>query len=273
MSLDPHTRRHRDLLEPATKGEWSLPAELSEAYATVQRLNDSLARLDLPDEPLHEHVRAALTDPSPHTMDISRLVDHDRTTREFEMRTEVLTRALREADDTVIRCIGRHREAIITEHLAPAGEQLWAEIVAAVDKLDDLPIGVPGVVHATDAQRDAYLLLDSGTGYGASYGRLRNAWSIIVGEPSDLDYDSHHAEFRDGLCALWPNRTRGWASQRTTPPWPEEPRERLVWLVRNGYTPWWPTRAQQDEAWRSVHGHAEAGFTVRTGANGEWDRD
>lgn len=271
MNLAPHSRRLRELLAPATTGEWTLPAEVVKAYAVVQRLTHGLAQLELPDEPLHQHVQAALSHPSPHTMDISALVDHDRITREFEKRTEVLERALREADDQVVTLVGKHRSRIITEHLTPAGERLWETVVSAVDKLDDLDPARPGA-HGTAAQLDAYALLDGQTGYGAAYLRLRTAWSLVVGPASDLDYDSHHAEFRAGLCVLWPERTRAWASQRTNPPWPQEPRERLVWLVHNGYTPWWPTRAQQDQAWREAHGQPAAdGFTVRTGTNGEWD--
>ncbi|MER5263077.1 hypothetical protein ABTZ99_13510 [Actinosynnema sp. NPDC002837] len=262
-----HTRnalRLRALLEAAPTRRWTLPSAVADAYRTTVRLSEALAHLDQPVYPWEDHVEAALASKTPAKLDVSGLVDHDRAEREYLARAEVLTAAAKRADDTLSKAVDGQRDRIIREFLAPAGGRLWVDIVAAVNDLGEGPppgagadVRAKWALQAGERERAAYARLDDETGLAREYVELRTAWSMVVGPDPEHDYSGDHAEFEAGLCTVWPGRSRGWVSAPTTPPWPDNTRDRLVWLVRNGHEPWWPTRAEQDAAWRAVHGNGK----------------
>jgi hypothetical protein len=92
-------------------------------------------------------------------------------------------------------------------------------------------------------------------GYTTRYSRIRLAWDRLRDpHPRKHDHKDDHGQFAVGLCVVWPRKIGATAvGQAPPPPWPDNPKDRLIWLHRNGFTPWTPTPTQQDEAWLATH--------------------
>lgn len=160
-------------------------------------------------------------------------------------------RAEGDLGDVIREC----HDQIITGHLRPAGEKLWTEVEKAVKALGDLDTAnVDGLLRAPDRTRRAWLDLDAMAG---RYDRIREALSRLnqhTNTQPEHDAAGDHAEFRAGLCTV---AGSNWRGNPTSPapkmPWPDDPRGRLVWFVRNGATPWWPLTEERDAAWLDAH--------------------
>ena len=252
-------RLYRRLLDPADLGELTLPEEVQTARAVVARLTAARTGLTPPDPPqsvLDAAVRATLTADDPATVDLAPVLDHERTVRAFEVRAAVLNRALDLADDDLRGALADNTERIVVQHVRPAGEQLWVEIVKCVKALAGIDtINTDSMLRAGDRARRAYLDMDT---LAARYDRLRGAWSPLPnGQPVQHDVHGDHAEFEAGLCTVFGPGWRGVPTgARPGLPWPDDPRGRLIWLVRNGRTPWWPLPAERDAAWMEAHREA-----------------
>jgi hypothetical protein len=67
-------------------------------------------------------------------------------------------------------------------------------------------------------------------------------------------------EFRN-LREFWP--TQGSNSPAGgTPPWPDNPLERMVWLVTSGAQPWMPISTEAEEAYVALIGKHRPGGTI-----------
>lgn len=75
------------------------------------------------------------------------------------------------------------------------------------------------------------------------------------GTQPEHDQNGDHAEFERGLCQIVGNNWRGLPTMpKRTMPWPQnDSRGRLVWLVRQGHQPWFPTIAERDATWMDTH--------------------
>lgn len=254
--------RYRRLLDPVDRGDLTLPADVLTARATVHRLTAAQERLTPPAAahvPRDAAVRAALQAEDPASIDVSEILDHDRHVAEHTHRRQTLSRALETADRELAGALEDHTARIITHHVRPAGQKLWTLIAKAVAALDGIElVCVDTMLRAPDKARRAYLQLDALAG---QYARLREAWSPLP-EPQPVQHDTHgdHAEFQAGLCTIIGPSWRGspMSPHRPQPPWPDDPRGRLIWLVRRGHTPWWPLAPERDEAWLAVPAHREA---------------
>ena len=249
--------RYRRLFEPVDRGELALPEEVLTARATVQRLNTALRALTPPVEaqvPRDAAIRAALESPDPMIVDVSGILDHERHVAEFNQRRQILTRALEIADAELTGVLEDFADEIVTDFVRPTGQRLWAEITKQVKCLDGIdPITTDAMLRAPDRARRAYLELDALAG---QYARSREAWSPLPeGQQTEHDTQGDHAEFRAGLCTVMGPNWRGspTAPNRPKPPWRDDPRGRLIWLVRNEHIPWWPTGADRDAAWMETH--------------------
>lgn len=250
-------RRYRLLLGPVDQGELGLPEEVVTARAAVARLSAAVAGLPVL-EPAHvaegAAVRAAVGSPDPGAVDLTGIVEHERQTADLAHRKRILNRALEVAEAELAAVLEDSTDRIIEEFIRPAGERLWTSIVRAVGALDGIAvITTDAMLRAEDKARRAFLELDSLSG---QYGRLRQAWSPLpAGQDVEHDTSSDHGEFEAGLCTIIGPGWRGspMAQSRPKPPWPDDPRDRLVWMVRAGHRPWFPTPDQRDAAWLTAH--------------------
>lgn len=260
--------RYAALFDPADNNEWTLPDAVTTARTVHARLMTAINSYPAaPPDPRPALVTAALGADDPGSLDVSPLLDHQRITAERDRRLQVLREALNHAADDLVNSVRDGADTIITDHLAPAGTELWTAITNAVHALDDLdPSNTVALLNAPDRVRLAYLALDDLT---AKYNRLSEAWGRLPVEAVQHDDRADHAEFAAGLCTVWPDSKRMVTAPAATPPWPtgDGGKGRLVWLVRAGAVPWWPTPQQRDEAWMTVHkeGYEQMQEQVRRG--------
>ncbi|MDQ3762605.1 MAG: hypothetical protein M3460_13345 [Actinomycetota bacterium] len=250
-------RKYARLFAVADRGELALPSSVVEARVVVHRLEkalDSLPVVVAPQVPRDAAVQAALASVEPEMVDVQPVLDLDRQRAEVDQRREVLQRAWSIADARLASVLGATRDEVIVDFVRPAGRRLWSEVRKAVAVLGDLDTScVDVMLGAPDKVRRAYMEMDS---LAARYVRLRSAWSPLPGgQDVEHDSDGDHAEFEQGLCRVigpgW--RGQAMAPHRPKPPWPDDQRGRLIWLVRHGHEPWWPTPAERDQAWLEAH--------------------
>ncbi|HVL86200.1 MAG TPA: hypothetical protein VM367_18190 [Pseudonocardia sp.] len=253
------TRRYRHLLVAADRDKLSLPPDVAAARMVLDRVTAALPQLTAPPPPqtvLDAAVDAALNSTDPAALNVDAVIDQERRQREHDTRVRVLRAARERADEQLRDTIADSTDVIVADHVRPTGEHLWQQIRAAVEALGDVEISNPdALLAAPDKARRAYLALDS---LAARYTRLRTVLSELLRDAPGPEHDvtGDHAEFRVGLCAIWPDHRRSPSLAAATPPWPEDGRGRLVWLVRGGHEPWWPLVAERDAAWLTCHREA-----------------
>lgn len=199
-------------------------------------------------------MRAVLGSADPGAVDVSGILDHERQTVELTHCRRVLNRAQELAESELASVLEGSTDQIIEDVIQPAGERLWSSVVKAVAGLDDIEVvSVDAMLRAPERARRCYLELD---GLAAQYGRLRGAWSPLPnGQDVQHDIAADHSEFEVGLCTIVGPHWRGspMAQHRPRMPWSDHPRDRLIWLVRAGHKPWFPTPDQRDRVWLTVH--------------------
>lgn len=243
------------LFEPADRGEWTLPDELVRYRDTAVRLGAAFDQLQPPRDIIDvqaEVIAAAKRADDPVTLDVTVLLDHERDMAEYDQRSNILRIAWEQAQQDLNATIHELADQVIIGHLQPALTKLWAHATKQVNTLADVNVdSTDSLLSASDKQRRAWLDLDD---TAARYARLRLAWDRIrTGQPQ-YDGRSDHAEYETGRCRIWPeSMNNAKFSLDPTPPWPTDPRQKLVWMVRNSHTPWLPTIQQQDDAWMTTH--------------------
>lgn len=252
----------RDVFAPARRGEWSLPPQLVEARAVLTRVSEALASVEEPpppQQPLDRAVTAALTAEHPGNVDVSGVVSHQWLVAERDARVQVLTTAQQRAEAELNGLLTDHCDDVIA-HVRQAGEQLWTEITKRVADRGDIDTADSNaLLRSSDRVRKSWLLLED---LAAKYGRTRQAIDRVQSHAHshpEHDVEADHSEFEAGLCTIigptWRPSPISPVPQR---PWPADSRSRLVWLIRAGIHPWWPTASQRDEAWMAAHGEGYA---------------
>ena len=82
--------------------------------------------------------------------------------------------------------------------------------------------------------------------FALQYGGLRRAFNILWRESL-----RQHTRDDDGIFGEFSNAREinpYTTLTRRVPPWPDEPTERLVWIVAGDAKPWLPTPEEQDQA-------------------------
>lgn len=246
------------LFEPATRGEWTLPPQLIEARAVLARVSDALASVQeppSPEEPLSAAVRATLAADDPSTVDLSSVLSHPQRVAEYDARVSTLRTAQQQADAELSGLLSDCYSEIIA-YVRAAAEQLWSKITETVATLGDVDTTDSNtLLRSPDRVRKAWLLLED---LAAKYGRTRQAidrLQLHAGISLEHDVQGDHGEFQAGLCTvIGPQWRPSPVSPAPRRPWPDnDPRGRLVWLVRHDLRPWWPTVSQRDQAWLACH--------------------
>ena len=146
---------------------------------------------------------------------------------------------------------------IVTAHVQPGGEKLWARVVRAVDKLGATNLAHPeSLIVADDDVRRAWIDL---SGLAGTYTELRNAYTVVVPHTGETWYDVRgcHSELIAGYCAVV-DYARALSAEPVRWPRPEnDTRARLVYFAKHNLTPHFPTRAERDAAYMAVEKHAK----------------
>lgn len=109
------------------------------------------------------------------------------------------------------------------------------------------------MARASASERKSFLSLAAAA---QQYAQLRRAYSKVFPEDEvEYDHDGAYAEFFTGLPGLVPGWHPGNPRKPAARPWDEmDASERVVWMIRRGAMPWWPSREERDVRWEQQHG-------------------
>jgi hypothetical protein len=215
-------------------------------------------------------------------VDISTLVEaEDRQKRETVQR-QVARDALTLAEERFDRLIRRKARIIIVDHLRPALEETMESARAPAGLLRGRDLSPASLLDADEGTREAFFAVRA---LSDRYRGLRRAQTGLLGvlEAAVGGPERHFGEF-ENFVDVWPDFDGvqfairpGEVQPRapTSPPWPEDPVERFLWIVNSRARPWIPLpeelraaiaaheKARRDEAARA-RGLSEAPVEVMT---------
>jgi len=150
----------------------------------------------------------------------------DRTAREAEAR--VLVQAASVAEDGILGSAHELSQELITTHLGAALD----EVISLVEKVQPRAAGLPWeqperVIGMPQVQRGAW---DAMTKAATRYQAIRGAQSALWRAAGVTDATTYRLLEMRNMHLVWP-QAGSW--QEGTPPWPTDPRGRLLWLVEH----------------------------------------
>lgn len=248
------------LVEGARAGSYTLPERLVEMHHAGRLLRD--LELAAPQHFGREEAATRLVDAAMDSrpldpMGLCAEMHRSRTDRLlYQEALELLTTAIRRAEDAAVREAAQGCDAIITEHLRPAYREVLHRARAVARRLgpyidDRFQLDTPRVITANRKVRNAYLALP---GLVRQHSRILAArqWAnSIAGRAPQWD--------RRGLFSVFENPFAVTAASGLpyddipVPPLPLGDTARLVWLVSDeadAGKPWLPSVEEQDAAWR-----------------------
>jgi len=262
--------RVENLIDLAGEGHFSLPAEIKEAHAAVQRLGAELGlaqedaekiRVEILETSLVDALVTAATGAKKLPNTASVVAEAVRSREAAGIRTNLVTQALEIVVGTRNTTMQRLAPAITVEHLRPALEEVIAEATKKAKALagfDHEPDPIE-LLSAPEQTRQAWLDFQR---LGRRYRAIRQAQEKLQLLGYRPARDDRFAEFRN-FDALWPRR--GALGGSTTPPWPtSSTAARLLWIVTGQAEPWMPAADEADAAYdgfveRNRAGLAQAG--------------
>ncbi len=252
------------LVQSATTGAYTLPADVVEAHQVWQRLR----QIEIPPpqqfsiEDAVDRIVAAATvgepfDPVELVRGYSKSEDDRRLHGEAQ---KVMREALDQVASIAVLTAGDATERIITEHLRPAHDELMEKARESAVLLRpymdaEYRLDLQGIVAATSAKvRAAYLGLTELVDRRRLIVQARTKANVIGGRRAEHDQANLFATFERPMV-FFPT----WKPQQRVPqlPVPEEETARLLWLTSEqatGARPWLPTIAEQDRAWWAQFG-------------------
>ncbi|SDY96071.1 hypothetical protein SAMN05661080_05142 [Modestobacter sp. DSM 44400] len=239
-------------------GQWTLPEPILAARDALTRLDG----IELPDTP-PEHPatvrdRLAYLIATGGDLDPTPVIDAQRALDEYSERIQLMRQAREIAGNNLATVLADHASEAITEHLAPAFDEIATRLRIDFMATDHIGSSTPAAVLLTQPKpvRDALIRIDTSV---QRYELVRQAHSILlrITQARSQDEVGYFAEVRN-TEKVWPAvaeiaRTTRYAP--TTPPWPTTgTRDRLAWLFANGGQVWLPTTTQQDARYLEVFG-------------------
>ena len=254
MERNAYFNRMADLVDLAEAGHFTLPDQVVDAHRLAQRLavEVSQPRADQVHK-ARERLVAAFTHaaaddaPWPDGHDVLEAEAADRADKEA---LNALQRAATAAQANFAGLVSDVADDLIATSLRPAADRVLEETAQAAKALGAYATAgnIEQLLTAPKAARDAWIALDALAG---RYGVLRKARGVLVRAIHDsghqqVDATNLFAEIRN-LNELWPT----WRL-RTQAPWPDGPRQRMLWLISPGVDVWMPTVAEQEARYREV---------------------
>jgi len=246
-------------------GHYTLPEEVLAARERV----DTFARATwpVPSWPdalaaLQEAVRAVATgvplDPRAVEAAVAANAGHDVFGTHIPLARRLAAEELAEDLDLVV---ADRQEQIIVDHLRPALAETMQTVEAAAKAAppEVLLAGDTLLLSAKEPVRKAALALD---GAAIRYHAIRTGFGVLrqLGDRPERDAADYFSEIQN-LNELWPGHRSKVPEHR--PPWPTDPRGRMLWLHTAGATPWLPLASEQDALFMTTYGdEAEQRATV-----------
>lgn len=240
------------LASAAEGGGYTLPAALLAKLDIYQRTRaleiQPPTRLD-PDMAAARIVAAVEAGQGVDLLELGRAVQ--RSTSEgqaFDQAQAVLREAGEQAGNALTYTTMDLAQTIITEHLRPAFEQVLQKAREAAGILTSLDPHY--VVSASEKVRKAYLTVEPLVAQRQAIYDARRMVNNVSGQKPQHDDSGLFATFRKPMT-FFPT----WQPPARVPqlPIPEDPKEALLWLVRDEQAiaaePWLPTASEQDGAW------------------------
>jgi len=248
------------LIDNADAGGWTLPADVLAAH----RIYRQVSALDLdPPAALDAYTAAARivtattagepVDPLAAGREL-RHADDERQAHDLAKR--ILQLAVDQAATAAGNLAADRTEQIIAKHLAPALEDVHALAREAAAALKGHALDGPSMAAAPQKARAAYISL-AGLVTRRQLIFTARRWANSIGYRVPQHDDA-------GLFAEFANPTAimpGWKlGMRPAINAPEDPTERLLWVVSDQVAPAKPRLAtvrEQDESWQAVFGEAQ----------------
>lgn len=247
MMVPPHLRPELTRLGALWAGHdagcYQLPAALLDTRAALDRL---LAAPDPATEDTGAQARliaatvAAARDGADWpSVDV--LLDAELDQQRAALRRRVLVEAVEMVASSLLVDTQRSGSALITEYLRPALDTLLDKLRPHANIVVNLD--AEGALRAGGQASKAWLTFDRGA---EQYRALRAARLslALVGVAAGEDTPGLFAEVRN-LPEVWPDH-RPVYGRMPPPPWPEDPRRRLAWLLAHDAQLWMPTPIEQD---------------------------
>lgn len=247
------------LVSAAEESGYSLPEALTTAHATLV----AVKTLTIPTPPTLDNTtaaaRAITATAAGKPVDLLALAgevaDAQLGRQRYEQAQLILALAIEQAGERAQHLASDIVEQVITQHLAPALEQVHAQAREVGAALGDYSLDAHTLLAAPAKVRAAYLKLPELVARSAAIWKARRLISTLGYRVAQYDVMGLFAEFKTPL-ALYPNLTAP-TSRPGRIPAPEDPTARLLWVVgpegAAGH-PWLPSVAEQDAAWLAQFG-------------------
>ena len=249
---------YNDLIHGADEGAYSLPPEVVTARRGVDAVSERWRAL--PGQPRDPSAEAAAMDrgiamaaevvtsgelPSLDA-DLDAIAAHRLAFQRWSDEQMILTTMREHAAAEFAGVVMAHADAIVLDHLRPAFNEVIAALSKAAPRLvgQNLDDGRTWV-NADAPSRAAYRTLDEVL---PRLGLIRRAHDAVLGKGRG---DSSRFSWLRNIDALRPNWKVG-------APWPEDVRERAIWLVTSEAEPWLPTADEERAAWLAAEARLAA---------------
>lgn len=247
--------------ESAEAGRYTLPAELTNAIATYDRARSVTApeQVTFNVDQVAGSIVATLA--AGDTLDVAQLVTNAATVqRDTEAVGQIrvaISTAIELAASSATLLADDLTEKVITDHLAPAYQQLLEEVREVAASLDGYGLDAHALLTAPTKIRNAYLKLPELAVRNKTLREARRLVNTIGHRKPKHDAQDLFSLFSQPM-ALRPD----WKAPARVPhiDMPTDPIEFLVWLVSDKAAPgkpWLPTVAEQDAAWWKQFGEAQ----------------
>lgn len=241
------------LIETAEGGGHTLPTELLDAYRIHQRARalTVAAPLELDvDTAAARIVSAVAAGEEPDPLELGRNLDAADRDRQAANRAQLaVAAAIEQAANAAVLLAADLTERIITKHLRPAHDGVLDEARKSAADLAGYGLDPYTLITAPARARNAYAkLTDLATRRTVIRNAARKANALGHRTPQH-DQAGFFSTFPKPMT-FHPNCKP--PTQIPALPFPEDPRELLLWLVGPEATaaqPWLPTVAEQDSAW------------------------
>lgn len=265
MTIAAQVRLLTRLIDSSEVGEYSIPADLLAAWWTfesVKALTIEDPQILTAEEASGNLVSAVAARETVDPLELARQVELGVTERAVVGRARViLEMAHEQAAHKAVLTAREQCDSIISEHLAPALEQVYTQARKVASALDGYDLrNAHALVTAPSRVRQAFASLPALVERRRVIWDARSAINRVAGREPQHDTGGHFLQFQNPVHFV-----KSWTPTTPLPRafGPEDPTDRLLWLASDEVAPalrWLPTVEQQDAAWLGFFG---AGVELR----------